>query len=260
MFSRSTRLDLGGLGVLVGTQATTCTVDSDTQITATLPAGIPTNGATGWNVIATHTIGSNVTSTVQFIPVAGLLISEVYIGTSGLPTREFVEIYNPTGTSIDTTEATGIFLRLHVRNSSGTDTGKPPVMTVTTGVIPSRGFLLFVSSASDMTDAWFANRDYTYTAGLVSDGGVYIALGAAANRRVIDKVGWGAQADLPPGGPGPGGCEGACVLLDIPSSSSIERLPAAGLGHATDTDSNVGDFNAPSATITPRGTVDLPQP
>lgn len=241
--------DLNGVDIAAGTTATSCTVDSDTQITATFPAGVRTNGATGWDVIATNTAGSNATSAVRFVPRAGLLVSEVYQGTSGAADREFVEIYNPTGTSIDASAA-GLNLRLHTRNSSGTNTHRP-LAFVTAGVIPSRGFLLLVSSASEAEDAWYADRDATFTAGLVANGGAYISLSTTANLRVIDKAGWGAQTA--------GGYEGT-ALANIPASQSAERKPAGGDGHATDTDDNSADFDAPSATLTPRGTASAPEP
>lgn len=241
--------DLDGVGVAVGTNPTSCTVDNDTQITATFPAGIRTNASTGWNVIVTNMVGSNATSAVKFVPLAGLLVSEVYVGTSGNATHEFVEIYNPTGTSLDTT-SNGIALKMHIRNGGGSDTNKT-LTAVTGAVIPSHGFLLIVSAASTNADAWFANRDYTYADALVSGGGVYISLSSTANAKVIDKVGWGTQPAF--------GFE-TTALPDISASNSVERKPAGGQGHAVDTDVNANDFNAQSVTLTPRGTADLPQP
>ena len=239
--------DLDGVGAAVGTTPTSCTVDNDTQITATFPAGIRTNAGTGWNVIVTNTIGSNATSAVKFVPVAGLLVSEVYIGTTGNADHEYVEIYNPTGTSIDTTS---INLRMHTRSSTGVDTNKA-LTIVTSGVIPSHGFLLIISSVSTNADAWFASRDYTYSASLVGNGSAYISLSATAAARLIDKAGWGTQPA--------GGFEGT-VLTNVSADNSVDRKPAGGNGHATDTDDNMSNFNAQSATLTPRGTADAPQP
>lgn len=245
--------DLDGVGGAVGTNPTACTVDSDTQITATFPAGIRTNGATGWNVRVTNVIATNATSSVRFVPLAGLVVSEVYTGKGGggLTTHEFIEIYNPTGTTIDTTAA-GIGLKLHIRNGAAVPSDTSKVLAlVTTGLVPSHGFLLVVSSASDAGDAWYASRDYTFSAGLVGDGGVYLSLSATEDAKVIDKVGWGTQAA--------GGYEGTAATA-LGSSVSIERLPAGGAGHATDTDVNVNDFTAPNALITPRGIADGAQP
>lgn len=241
--------DLDGIDAPVGTRATACTVVSATEISATFPAGIRTNGATGWNVIVESPGGANATSVVRFVPMAGLLISEVYTGTTGNTDHEFVELYNPTANAIDT-KAAGIGLKLHVRSSSGADTNKT-LTAVTSGVIPSHGFLLIASSASAAGDAWYANRDYTFAAALVANGGVYISLSATDNAKVLDKVGWGTQVA--------GGYETAAVA-NIASNQSAERKPAGGGGHATDSDANSADFNAPSPTLTPKGIADGPQP
>lgn len=241
--------DTDGAGAAVGTKPVSCTVDSDTQLTATFPAGIRTNGAIGWNVRATNMTGTNATSAVRFVPKAGLLVSEVYTGTTGATDHEFLEFYNPTATAIDTSAA-GIGLRLHVRSSTGADTNKT-LTAVTAGVVPSHGFVLFASSASDAGDAWYAHRDYTFSASLVGNGGVYVSLSATAEAKILDQVGWGTQPA--------GGFEGAAAA-NVPSDQSSERKPAGGAGHATDSDDNAADFNAPSTTLTPRGTADAAQP
>lgn len=239
--------DLDGAGNAVGTKPTTCTVDTDKQITATFPPGIRTNGTTGWNVRVTNLVATNATSSVRFVPLAGLLVSEIYTGTASATDHEFVEIYNPTATPINTV---AIGLKLHIRSSGGVDTNKT-LTAVTNGIVPSHGFLLLVSSVSDAGDAWFAKRDATFSAALVANGAVYISLSATDDAKVIDKAGWGTQPA--------GGYEGS-PMANIASSVSAERKPAGGAGHAADSDANANDFLAPSATITPRGTADTPQP
>lgn len=239
--------DLDGAGAAVGTAATSCMVDSPTQLTATFPAGIRTNGAAGWNVLVTNVIGSNTSSSVKFVPVAGLVVSEVYTGTSGASSNEYLEIYNPTSKSID---AKTLGIRLHTRNSSGTPANKM-LAWVTNGVVPSHGFLLFVSSASTATDDWYAARDATFSASLVSNGSAYISLSTGDDAQIIDKVGWGKQTA--------GGFEGTAAS-DVASNNAIERKPAGGAGHAVDTDDNSADFTAPSTTRTPRGTASGAQP
>lgn len=242
--------NLDGSGLLVGTAATSCSVDADTQITATFPSGIRTNGATGWNVQVTNAAGTNPTSAVRFVPRAGLLVSEVFTGVAGAATREFLEVYNPTSTTID---PAAVGLRLHIIGSGGIDVNKTLAL-FSGGLIPSHGFLLIVSSESIAGDAWYPNRDMTYSAtsnGLVASGGAYLSLSSNAGALVIDKAGWGLQP--------PPGFEGT-AMANIPSGQSSERKPANGLGHATDTDNNSSDFNSPSGSITPRGTVDPPQP
>ncbi|MGH7282403.1 MAG: beta strand repeat-containing protein, partial [Polyangiaceae bacterium] len=181
--------DLDGAGTAVGTPANSagCSVDSDTQITATFPAGIRTNGGTGWNVIVNNRGLQNTTSSVPFVPVAGLLISEVLDSNgTGKTTHEFVEIYNPTATSFKTKPASTVLLHMHVRGSGATpaDTDKTlGLINGSTGEIPSHGYLLIISSASVSPEQWFTNGDYSYSASsnsLVDDGGVYISLSGTA--------------------------------------------------------------------------------
>jgi cysteine-rich repeat protein len=230
--------DRDGLGAAVNTSATSCTVDSDSQITATFPAGVRTNGTTGWNVIVTNTIGSDATS-AKFVPRAGLLISEVMAmgGTTG--THHFIEPYNPTMTDI----STGSLVTLHTRNATGVDAVMS--VTFTNAVVPSHKFQLLASSSSDSGDAWFAHRDGTYTDALTANGSIYLSLQAGPEAQVIDKLGWGTQPT--------GGFEGTATA-DLPADQSVQRMGSI------DTDNNASDYFPPSATITPLGTADPAQP
>lgn len=248
--------DLDGAGAAVSTKATSCAVSSDTSLSATFPAGIRTNGATGWNVLVTNATGTNTTSSVPFVPLAGLLISEVYVGTAMITTHEYLEIYNPTTKDID---SAGIGLAVHIRNSSGSVdiTAATTAVNSSTGIIKSHGFLLYESADSVVTDTWFSHADYKYTvssgSGLVGDGSVFISLDAtpASEARVIDKVGWGGQK-------APGFETKATANLS--SGNSIQRKPAGGLGSATDTDNNSTDFLSPSTSFTPQGSTDPIEP
>ena len=230
--------DRDGLGVSVNTVSTSCTVDSDSQITATFPAGLRTNGATGWNVVVTTTVGSNATS-AKLVPRAGLLISEVMATGGGGGKHHFIELYNPTMNDISTAS----LVRLHTRNQAGADTVMS--VTFTNAVIPTHRFQLLASSKSNNGDAWFAHRDGTYTDDLTSNGSVYVSLQSGPQAQVIDKLGWGNQ----PGG----GFEGTATA-DVPADQSVQRMLA------TDTDNNTADFFPPNATISPAGTTDPAQP
>jgi hypothetical protein len=253
--------DLDGAGNPVNTALTEVTVNSATQITATVPAGVRTNGSTGWNVRVTTPAGTNSVSSVKFIPQAGLLISEVYIGRSSAGTGcttasqcEFIELYNPTAHAINVST---LGLKLHIRNSSGTDTNK--MITYINNSIPAKGFFMLLSQqtgAGDLTgvngiDA-FAVRDATYTAGsndLVGNGGVYISLSSTANLLVLDKLGWGTQPS--------GGYEGTAIA-NLATGQSARRKTEGAL--RTDTDVNSTDFNAPDANFTPKGSVSATEP
>lgn len=254
--------DLDGGGAAANTVAQSCTVNSDTQITATFPAGIRTNGSTGWNVIVTNGTGSNSTSSVKFVPRAGLLISEVVQNGAGGASSELIELYNPTGLPIDI-GSSGINLRLQTRSSGGAPTNK--TLTVIDGVarsdagcttndttIPSHGFYLIVSTGAS-GETWYAKRNMTFSAGMTGTGGASISLSSTAEAAIIDKVGWGTQSGGTPNYEG-------TALAGLGSSNSYERKPAGGGGHATDTDDNSADFNAQSTTFTPRYCLDAAQP
>lgn len=248
--------DTNGAGAAVNTPATSCTVDSNTQITATFPAGIRTNGALGWNVKVTNSVDTNATSAVKLRPVAGLVISEVQLGRGGAggSTHEFIELYNPTGQAIS---LGSLGVQVHLRGTNGTDTTlvlsfRAPAPQHSS--IPSHGFLLIASSTSDAADAWFAERDATYDPAngeLVADGGAYVSLSTTAQAKVLDKVGWGNQAAA--------GREGTATA-DLSNNTSIQREPANGAGATTDTDDNSADFLAPTTSTTPLGTSAPPQP
>jgi hypothetical protein len=230
--------DLDGLGGAVGTKPTACTVDTNTQITATFPAGIRTNGSTGWNVLVTNTFGTNTASDLKFVPKAGLLISEILTGTTASTTHEYIEIYNPTTAAIDTA---ALGLKYHTRSSGGGDAGNHPVTSVRTLVIQPGGFLLFATAVST-GETWSGIIDATYvTTGLAANGSAYLSLSTTSGAKVIDKVGWGTQPA--------GGFEGTATD-DIPNTQSIQRISAA--TPTTDNDVNSTDFNA-SGTPSPTG-------
>jgi hypothetical protein len=252
--------DVDGAGSAVNTALTSVTVNNATQITATVPAGVLTNGTTGWNVKVTTGNGTNATSSVKFVPKAGLLISEVVQNGAGGASNEFIEVYNPTGLPIDI-GATGINVRMHTRSSAGSNTNK--TLTAITGAmradagcttndttIPSHGFFLIVSTAAT-AETWWAKRNMTFSAGLTGTSGVYLSLSSTTNLLVIDKVGWGGV---------PAGSYEGTDAGTLAASNSIERKPAGVGGHATDTDVNSSDFNAQTTTLTPRYCLDAPLP
>ncbi len=237
--------DLNGAGGAVNTGPTTCTVDSGTQITATFPAGIRTNGTTGWNVKVTNAVTTNSTSTVRLVPHAGLLLSEVYIGKSGPGgDREYIELFNPTGLSINVATlviqgTTG--LRLHIRNASGTDVSVTP--TYLRSVVPAGGYLLLASTASSAGNGedWYDIRDGTYSTlstQLEPGSGVYVSWSATASSMVLDKLGWGGV--LTPWIETTG-------FGTLSFDFSTQRRPG-GASSTTDTDVNSADW-LPQSTI-----------
>jgi hypothetical protein len=250
--------DQDGMGNTIKTAATSCTVNSGTQITATFPAGIRTNGTLGWNVLVTNGAGlTNTTSAVKAIVKAGLLVSEIYPASPGGTgfAHQFFELYNPTANAIN---VNNLGMVVHVRDKNGNDA----VLTLSFlsgnnhSILVSHGFMLMCSQDSMSGDSWYSHRDATYndqTIGqlLSTSGSVYLSLSNTAQAKVIDKVGWGSQPSE--------GVEGQGAP-QINSGNSIERKPGPPGGNATDTDNNNGDFNAPNTTISPAGTGDPAQP
>jgi hypothetical protein len=259
--------DLDGNGNPVGTGPTTCAVNSATQITATFPAGIRSNYA-GWNVRVTNSAGTNSTSTQKLVVKAGLLISEIYVGSSGAGNgvKEFIELYNPTATSLDVTNIAGSALNIHVRSDTGADVRIIPMFsgpsamcgmmnTACNTVIPSHKYWLIASTQSS-TDTWFDKRDGVYDASaaqLVVNGGIYISLSSTNQLRVLDKAGWGSA-------PATVWREGNAIQAFGDNDRSAQRKPGSPNGATTDTDANSNDFNAPSTSLSPRGTRDAAEP
>ncbi|MEK7067724.1 MAG: lamin tail domain-containing protein, partial [Patescibacteria group bacterium] len=136
---------------------------------------------------------SNATTTSDYnFETSGLaenvVISEIKIGNVGEADDEWIELYNPTNADID---LKSLPLKLHIRNSVGTDNSK--IINFTRSVIPAKGFFL-LASATNYTGGVPADATYS-TSGikLVSSGGIYISMSAASSTNVIDQVGWGSQ-------------------------------------------------------------------
>ena len=246
--------DKNGSGTVINTAASSCTVNSDTQITATFPQGLVTNGNTGWDVLITNTSGTaNTSSSVKLVVKAGLLIGSVYVqntGTNGGLTHQYFELYNPTAASFNM-NTLGVVV--HFRNGAST-----PVDMVISSVnikgghntLSSHTYMLFASAgstASSPTDSWFGCEDATYdqtvaNGELVDNGSVYISFSSTAQLKVIDKVGWGSQAT--------GGYEGTALSNDGHAQSAQRKAGGTG-GGATDSDTNSNDFLSWSGTLNP---------
>ncbi|HUS32072.1 MAG TPA: hypothetical protein VMZ53_26415 [Kofleriaceae bacterium] len=236
--------DTNNIGTPVSTPATSCTVDSGTQITATFPSGIRSSYG-GWNVKVTNAVGTNTTSTVKLVVKAGLLVSEIltHAGGGNGADHEFLELYNPTASALNLST---LGVRLHVRTQGGTNTQL--ALTYTRTTIPSRGFFLITSTGSNNSDRWDGFQDAQYnsaTADLVDNGGVYISLSTTANVRPLDKVGWGTQVA--------NGFEGT-ALPNISPTFSVSRKPNSS-DASTDTDANATDFNPQTTIISPKNSL-----
>ena len=157
---------------------------------------------------------------------ANLLISEIQItGGTGKTTNDFVEIYNPTGASVD---LNGI--RLVKRTKTGTSDTTLKSWTTETPVA-AHGYYLWANSGfTEIGAAPNATTGETFAA----DNGVALRAGPENTGEIIDAVGWGAAANI--------FVEGAAFAINPGANESIERRPGGADGNGADTDNNADDF------------------
>lgn len=169
--------------------------------------------------------GENPPAQQENLPPLKILISEVQItGGTGQSDNEFIELYNPGNVAVD---LSALPLKLHIRNSSGTDNHKPLTFINTT--IPAKGYFL-IGPASGYLGLVSLDATYSVSSGnkLVNNGGVYISKSVTADTEVLDMIGWGTQPA--------GGYETAAFPENPAANQSIFRQSE------TDTDNNAADF------------------
>ena len=216
------------------TVASSCTVDSGTQITATLPAGIRTNGNTGWNVIVTNGNGSNATSSVRFIPRAGLLITEIGDALGGTGANDYIEIFNPTAAAISLSSYRWL------RDGNCDISGSWTQSNVTFGAvssIPARSYLLISRTSNTISG------DLTTLGSIANNHCVALTFGGTAptsptGGNIIDFVSFGTVTDS----------ENSSIAPALPSNGAIRRN---GTCKITDTDANASDFTAVPTPVNP---------
>lgn len=148
----------------------------------------------------------------------GLLVSEVVTGAASA-SDEFVEIYN----AAPTTRSLADLELVYITASGSTVTRKQAWTDLT---LESGRHLLLANSAGQ----WAASADGLYTSGFAATGGT-LAL-RTTEGVVIDSLSWGEAASIFVEGL-PGSAP--------PAGSSLERLPGAAAGNASDTNDNLAD-------------------
>lgn len=152
-----------------------------------------------------------------------IVISEVQIA-GATSDDEFVELYNPTATSI-----TMSGWRLTRKNSSGTEANL--VLTLS-GTVPSRGYFL-IGHGTGYSQSTTTPLDATYSAASNALTNNYtVLLYSDAGSTLVDKVGFGSALDS----------ETSVFASNPTSGQSIERKLGGINGNAQDTDNNSTDF------------------
>jgi uncharacterized protein (TIGR03437 family) len=230
--------NIGGVTITFASNNTTvATVDAVTAASASGSAiatvtgranGVAEIRASATNAAATVT-SSPASVTVE--PGAGqLLISEFRThGPSGAA-DEFVEIYNPT-----TSTLTIGGLKIRASNSSGTIGDR---VTITSGTTLGPGCHYLVANSGSTGYSGSVPANQTYGTGITDDGG--IALTGSNGARIIDAVGMSSGSAFKEGT--------KLAPLTVSADESYERKPGGAFGNGVDTNDNAADFSltAPS--------------
>lgn len=231
----------GGVTVtFVSNDTNVATVDSVGATSGTGSAnGTVTGRGTGSTEIrASATNGStNVTSgpaALSVEPAAGqVLISEFRTRGPGGATDEFIEIYNPTASSV---VIGGLVIRSS--NNAGTITTRA---TITSGVTLGPG-CHYLFAPTTFSGFGTTPPDQTFTNGITDDGGIAITRSDLVT--VIDAAGMSsgsAYKESP-----------TLVPLAGTTNQSYERKPGGASGNGTDTNNNAADFFLTSGTSNPQ--------
>ncbi|HEX8140179.1 MAG TPA: Calx-beta domain-containing protein [Pyrinomonadaceae bacterium] len=216
------------------------TVDSVTVDPAT---GIATATVTGHalgsaEIRATATSGTDTvtsspaTVTVAFVVSAGqIVISEFRTRGPGGASDEFIEIYNPTTSSVPIGG-----LKIRASNNSGTTSDR---VQIPSGTTLGSGCHYLVASTS-YTGSVPANQ--SYGTGIANDGGIAITL--ADGTTIIDQVGMSSGSAYKEGAP--------LAPLASDAEQSYERKPGGVAGNGTDSNNNASDFLLNSGSSNPQ--------
>ncbi|HBB89084.1 MAG TPA: hypothetical protein DC047_15875 [Blastocatellia bacterium] len=234
--------DIGGVTISFASNNTpVITVDS---VSATSSTGSATATITGRasgsaQITATATNGGTTVSsspaTVLVEPGAGqVLISEFRTrGPSGAA-DEFVEIYNPTASTV-------VIANLEIRASNNAGTVSDRV-TIPPGTTLGSGCHYLVANSSSGGYSGSVPANQTYGTGITDDGG--IAIIRSNGTTIIDAVGMSNGSAFKEGTP--------LAPLSANVEQSYERKPGGSFGNGTDTNNNAADFILNAASSNPQ--------
>ncbi len=232
---------IGGVTITFASNNTTvATVDA---VSATSSTGSATATVTGRangsaEIRATATDGTTtVTSTPATITVAHLvnagevLISEFRTRGPAGASDEFVELYNPTASTVPIGG-----LKIRASNASGTTSDR---VTITAGATLGPGCHYLVANTSYSGSV---TPNQTYGTGIADDGG--IAITRSDGTTILDQVGMSNGSAYKEGTP--------LAPLSANVDQSYERKPGGAFGNGTDTNNNASDFLLNAASSNPQ--------
>lgn len=166
--------------------------------------------------------------------VGHVVISEVQVG--GITADdEFVELYNPTETSIDITG-----WKLKRLNSGGSSYN---LVTSISGSIPAHGYFL-MAHPDDYTGSVPADNDYSSSSYAMSSNNTVILYNDS--NEIIDRIGMGSASHFPEGTYAPEPPSEQSVERKAKTTSTSVTMGFGGidefLGNGHDTDNNSPDF------------------
>ena len=232
---------IGGVTIsFTSSNTTVATVDSVSATSgtgsATATIAAHTNGSADIKATAndgTKTVtGNAATLTVAHVFNAGdVLISEFRTRGPAGAADEFIELYNPTNSTVPIGG-----LKIRASNATGTVSDR---VTITSGVTLGSGCHYLVANSS-YTGSVAPNQ--TYGTGITDDGG--IAITQADGTTIIDQVGMSSGSAYK---------EGATLAaLSANVNQSYERKPGGASGNGTDTNNNGADFFLNSSSSNPQ--------
>lgn len=171
-------------------------------------------------------------SKVSSANVEHLVISEIKVRSILSANDEFIELYNPSLSTIDLTS-----WRLTKKPQDGSP--ETNLIASMSGTIPTHGFFLITHDQSPAS----ASADLIYSSGVLADNNT-ISLYGSNGTTLVDKVGFGSASDseaTPAAQPSPGqSLERKANSTSTPDSmnTGVDEL----MGNSEDSDNNLNDL------------------
>jgi uncharacterized repeat protein (TIGR01451 family) len=175
-----------------------------------------------WSLSGTLVFMLALALTARSLPSTTVLISEVQTAGTGDVDREFIELYNASGSSLSLSG-----YQLVYRAAAGTANTSIRSFLASES-IPAYGHFLLVHAGKDVG----VTPDATFGTSIAATGG---GLAISTTGTIIDSVGWGTATNS----------FVETVTAPAPAADqSIERKPGSAAGNGQDTDNNAADFQA----------------